>query len=132
CKPTTDVTSTSAKRSDPSVNRLARSYSARFPKLLFGYLVQERPAIKVTLHVLDVELPHARPELGAQLRSGNVRRDDDVRQLPQRMLRRQWVGVMDIERCPGDRAGTQCLDQGRFLNDRAAGHVEQPRRLLQR
>src|SRR5688572_23562875 len=56
-----------------------------------------------------------------------MRGDDGVRELPQRMIRRQRLLVVHVESGTGDRALAQGLDERRLVDNRPAGGVDQIR-----
>ena len=56
----------------------------------------------------------------------DVRGEQRVGQRPQRVVGRQRLVVVDVERGAGDPLLAQRLDQRRLVDDRAAGGVDQP------
>ena len=57
-------------------------------------------------------------------RRADVRRDDQVRGVEERVAGRRRLGVGDVERRAGDRALVQRREQRRLVDDRAAGGVD--------
>jgi hypothetical protein len=55
---------------------------------------------------------------------------ENVVQLPEGMVGRQWLGFEHIDRGPGDPARLQRFDQGHLIDDRTARCVDESRRRL--
>src|SRR5688572_13282551 len=91
-------------------------------------LVKERPAALESFDVDRENVPQPLEKARAQARAGDVRGEDDVREPPQRVLWRQWIRVMRIERGARDPIFAQCPQQRLLLNDRPARGVEEVRR----
>src|SRR5260221_11536115 len=60
----------------------------------------------------------------------DVRRREDVLQLPEGMVGRQWLGFEYVDRGPGYPARLQRLDQSHLVDDRTTRCVDESRRRL--
>ena len=65
-------------------------------------------------------------------RCAEVGRQDDIRRLRERVVGGDGFGAKDIHPGPGDRPGREGVRQRLLINDAAASHVQDPRRLLHR
>jgi len=54
--------------------------------------------------------------------TADVRRDDDVVQLPQAVVRRQWLRIGHIESCTRNLATLECCDQ--VIGDRTSAPAD--------
>src|SRR4051794_11220849 len=100
------------------------------PSGLFGSQapVEERLAGLEACKILGEQLLVLR--IPARALAGDMRRQDYVREVPERTVRRGRLGLGHIE--PGAREAFRCerLEQGRFSDDVAARHVYDERRGL--
>ena len=83
--------------------------------------VQEGFAREIAANVLDDQV--VEELVGGP---GHVRRDDDVRCIPDRIVGRQRLRREDVEDGAGDASGLQRLDQRRLVDERSARDVDEP------
>src|SRR5688572_25112605 len=86
-------------------------------------LIEERLAARVTLDVQTENFPQALLEARAQVRAGNVRRENHVGEFPQRMIGRHRIFVVRVERSARDPFFVQRAQQRSLLNDWPTGRV---------
>src|SRR5437773_11640247 len=68
-----------------------------------------------------------RRQLLGHIGPGDVWRHDDVVERPQRVDRRQRLDGEDVEHGAADAPGAERVHQGRFVHQRAAADVDEPR-----
>src|SRR5262245_20577408 len=71
-------------------------------------------------------------DLGRRARARDVRRDGDVIARPERMVRRQWLLVEDVQHGPADRPVGQRPNERGFVDHWAPRDVDEPCRRLHR
>src|SRR5437764_7805843 len=81
-----------------------------------------------TTAIIREDFVAALVEIGAI--AGGMRRDQDARQRPQRMLGRQWLLLEHIERGAGDLAGFQRRDKVVEPGGSAASNIDEERAAL--
>ena len=73
--------------------------------------IQQRLVVAVPSDVLGKDVVDTFLEVRTLSRPGDVRSEDHVRQMPQRVFGRKRVGIVHIDRSPADPLLTQTADQ---------------------
>jgi len=94
-------------------------------KLIVGEQVVEGLTGLQASHVRAKQLPKAMFEVGTFRGAGDVRGQDDVGHLPQRVIRGQGIVKVRVERSAGDLPGLERPAQVRFTDQSSSGRVEQ-------
>src|SRR5262245_14986228 len=89
------------------------------------HLVQQRPAGEEAVHIVNDQPVMALPKPFRY--GGGVRRDQHVVDRPEGRLRGQRLLIEDVQRGAGDPSVLERLEQRRFVDQRAAGHIDQVR-----
>src|SRR5579862_2825417 len=92
---------------------------------MFVHHVLERFALAEPLEIFDEEFYGLLARIGKII--GRVRRKQDIFETPEGMLRRQRLIDVNIERGAADPAFLKRVNQRRFVDHRAASHVDHHR-----